>query len=599
MKLRFKILFMCLGSTLLALLCQTWLFQVSSSSIIYNWAKTENENSLTNMQNEIYTQLKHMETTLMRIYNEEALISALTSDVPVGELQSEFYRQAYDIGISYFDSGDDVLALYLYTPEHAIISTYRKAVTPKHNYPSDIFSDLEEYNAQVVIDYVDSSATGLLISSYYNPYREDDIIRFVLKLFSNRNYKEPIGYVVCDADSDVFTSLMEKYCMDSSVIMWLQPAGDRPVASVGTFAEGEQKTYLEISGQVRARADLTVDAGAEKEFFMVDQSKYNLTAYSLTSQGILKKNQRTLTMNLLLIVGVMVIVVGLLYVYISKTLTRPLVRLTDTMGEIRAGHRDIRSDIQRKDEIGTLAVNFNEMLDTMQELQEKEKQTAYLLNQAEYKALQAQINPHFLYNTLDVMSSIAEFHGCPEVSTLSQSLSNIFRYSLNMKDTFSTISMELAHLKNYIFVMEMRMNGQIQYVYDIDEGALQVQIPKLSLQPLVENALNHGLRNKHGEKRIRIEAKLRMDRAYICVTDNGTGMDCEEISRRLSQNDISYIEKGDSIGLDNINARLRMFYGEAWGLHVSSRPGEGTSVFFEVPLAEKGDGDGIHSSDCG
>ena len=223
----------------------------------------------------------------------------------------------------------------------------------------------------------------------------------------------------------------------------------------------------------------------------------------------------------------------------------------------------------------------------MEELREKESRANLLLSQAEYKALQAQINPHFLYNTLETMSSIAEIRNCPEVSMLSQSLSNIFRYSLNMKEQLSTVAQEINHLKNYCYVMSVRMQDNIEYVYDIDESLLKERIPRISIQPLVENALNHGLRNKRGEKKVQIRIKRQDENLVISVRDNGMGMDAEQINESLQKNEMIQTEKGSSIGLYNINARVKILYGDQYGIHIESAPGEGTCVFIVLPAEKK------------
>lgn len=166
---------------------------------------------------------------------------------------------------------------------------------------------------------------------------------------------------------------------------------------------------------------------------------------------------------------------------------------------------------------------------------------------------------------------------------LSQSLSNIFRYSLNMKEPFSTVAKEITHLKNYSYVMNVRMRDNVKYVYQIDDSALKDRLPRISIQPLVENALNHGLRNKRGEKMIRIEIKGEGGILNICVSDNGVGMEPEKLNKELAQNDLQYVEEGNSIGLHNINARIKMLYGEEYGIHIESAAGEGTSVYVTLP----------------
>lgn len=589
MKLRLKILCMCLGCTLIALILQTILFQETSSGIIYDRAKAESANSLQNMQNEIYSFVKNVESNLIEVYSEKELIESLKRQESIEKLRSGFYRKAYEIATTGFETSDSVVALYLYTSKDEIISTYRRAMTPKHNYPVDIYDDEDYSNAEAVKNFVNSEKNGVLISSYYNKYRETDIVRFVLKLYDNRNYNQAIGYIVCDIDSKAIRSIMEKYSTDKTMYIWLQPMNDRPVTFIGSLSDDEEKEYREISSQIKQgiQAVETTYGSAKQELFQVEQNKYNLAAYSLMPRELLEQNQRALTVNLLLIGMIMVVTAAVLTFILSRSMTRPLEYLMVTIEKIKGGNTTLRADIRNKDEIGMLGQNFNEMLDQMEELAEKEKQANELLSQAKYKALQAQINPHFLYNTLDTMSSIAQIRDCQEVSRLSQSLSNIFRYSLNMKDPFSTVSKEIVHLKNYSYVMGVRMQDNIQYTFDIDENVLQSKIPRLSLQPLVENALNHGLRNKRGEKCVRIQAKVEGDNVAIRISDNGVGMDADAFNLNLQKNDIHYIEEGNSIGLYNINARLKMLYGESYGLHITSVIGEGTEVYMAIPREKR------------
>ena len=126
-------------------------------------------------------------------------------------------------------------------------------------------------------------------------------------------------------------------------------------------------------------------------------------------------------------------------------------------------------------------------------------------------------------------------------------------------------------------------NDRLNYIYEIDERTLQDKIPRISLQPIVENALNHGLRNKRGDKEIKIKTEAEEGLLKICIADNGVGMEADELNERLRRNDLSYIEEGNSIGLYNINARLKMLYGESYGLSVESRLGEGTSIRMTLP----------------
>jgi sensor histidine kinase YesM len=209
-----------------------------------------------------------------------------------------------------------------------------------------------------------------------------------------------------------------------------------------------------------------------------------------------------------------------------------------------------------------------------------------LLKQAEYKALQAQVNPHFLYNTLETMSSVAAAQKCHTVSTLCQAMSNIFRYSMDMQDPLSTVGAEIVHLKNYMYVMNVRTQNGIELVIDIDQGLLGEKIPRLSLQPLVENAISHGLTNKRGPKKIEIAGTAQNGDMVLSISDNGVGMDAETVNRRLRDEGAESFGKSRSIGLANINARIRLLFGEAYGVSVQSLPQKGSTVTLRVPRRE-------------
>lgn len=583
MKLRTKIFIMVLGCVLAALIIQTCLFQNLSSKLIYEQAKEESEQSMQSMQNEIYGLIKGIENNLIEIYMDDELLQSLRKKETIKELQSKFYRKAYDIATDEFETGDDVVSFYLYTMDHQVISTYRRAVTPKHNYASDIYSDPEYTNAEIVKKYVELDNPVMLVSSYYNEYRNKNILRFVMKLYNESNLQDKIGYVVCDVDTKNLEKIMDKYRIDRTAFMWLQPTGDRPIDTLGDLDAEQTKEYNALEKSIACGKKAENETNSKQEFFRIDQQHYNLTAYSMMPQKVLRQNQRNLTINLLAIALLMICVSMIITGFISSGLTRPLELLMNTIQKIGNGNVQLRAKIVKEDEIGELAQQFNEMLDQMEELKQKEYQTKQLLNRAEYKALQAQVNPHFLYNTLDTMASIAEIRNCPEISHMSQSLALIFRYSLNMKDPFSTVENEIVHLKNYIYVMDMRMHDNIQYTFDVDEMTLKSKLPRLSLQPIVENAINHGLRNKRGKKKIGIQIKREQMDLVICIEDNGIGLDTSAINESLRKNELDFVEKGNSIGLHNINARLKMLYGNQYGMHLESMLGEGTKVFMILP----------------
>lgn len=581
--MRLKILILCLGSTLAGLLLQTWLFQSSSSQLIYNQAKDESYRSMQNMQDDIYTFIKAVESGLIDIYNEKELITDLKRGLDIDTMRNTYYRAAYNLATQNFETSSGVVALYLYDSAHQNISTYRRAVTPKHNYPVDIYENPEQNNAEKVKEYFDSDETQMMISSYYNQYRETDIVRFVLKLYNYVNINSKVGYVVCDIDSKALRKILEKYRVDEEMYIWMQPLGDRPIVSTGTLSDSASGDYSLVSQEVsEGSRNLDNLQWEKKVFFAVYQDKYNLGAYSLMPRSLLNKNQKVLTENLFLITVIMLAVISISFYFVSRSLSRPLEEMTKTVKRIQSGETQLRMENLKQDEVGELGQSFNNMLDRIEGLIAKEYENKLLLNRAEYQALQAQINPHFLYNTLDTMSSIAEIQNCSQVSALCQSLAGIFRYSLNMKEPFSTVAQEMVHLKNYIYVMNVRMQNQVQYEFEIEDVVLQDTLPRISIQPLVENAVNHGLRNRKGEKRVSVSARAEDKSLVIQVEDNGVGMTKEKIAA-LYQEDESREDKSKSIGILNIHRRMKLLYGEAYGVEIESEPDKGTRVSLRIP----------------
>lgn len=584
-KMHTKILILCLGLTFFALSFQTFLFQKTSSKTIYQQAQDESFQSMQHMQEDVYSLVKHVEKALIESYNEREFIRDLKAGTKIEVMRETYYRQAYNIATNHFDPLDRVVALYLYTNQDEIISSYRRAVTPKHKYPLDIYQDEQEYHADIVRRYAASDDTTMLISSYYNSAREKRMLRFVLKLYNHGNSSNRIGYIVCDMDSRNLLDIMQKYNTDENNYLWFQPLGDEPALSLGSLEENEKEEVENFQKGILQgkKEEKEILAFGSRVCFHAEQSKYNFGVYSLMPQELLYRNHRALLGSMLMIVCATFAVTVVVSYFVTRSLTRPLERMTDTAQKITSGEIGLRMDELKDDEIGQLGQRFNEMLDRIEELIGREYETKLLLNRAQYHALQAQINPHFLYNTLDTMGSIAEMQNCRKVSALCQSLSNIFRYSLDMKHSFSTIASEIVHLKNYIYVMDVRMQDHISYHFDLDEKALRAAIPRLSIQPIVENALNHGLRNSKGCKEVWITAKEHGDGLMLMVRDNGVGMPQETIEKLLDVESGEERESATSIGIYNIHMRLRMLYGEEYGLSITSEPGEGTSVFLHIP----------------
>ena len=579
-----SILISCIACMVLVMLLQLVLFTASSSSVISAQTAQINRRTLENLSDDVYDRLKRIENSLITIYEHKSFVRELADHRDADALARKYAALAYEMADSAFDSDENLVALYIYTMDHRLVSSYRHAQTPIYTYPVDIYDHSMKGSDEGVKDIVASNPSVMAVTSYDNSKRELRLVRCVLRILENA--QTPVGYMVCDVDPKGLESLMHKYRYADEQAVWLQPQGRRFIASMLPDS-GETVSLMESLSRRAQEGDVLPDQHDSHSLYSAPVRKYGLTLYSLIPSSALNTNQAMLLSSTILVFVLVLVLFVVLFIFISRGLTRPLDQMADTMNRIRQGETQLRLPEMRQDELNKLGNTFNSMLDRIEELIAREYQTAIQLNDTKYKALQTQVNPHFLYNTLDTMSAIAMLHDCQIVSTLCHALSDLFRYSLRMDEPLASISDELKHLKNYMFVMNVRMNDSIHLTIDIPADVLKMRVPRLSLQPLVENAISHGLRNKRGEKNIGIRAHKTDTEILLIIEDNGVGMSEEMLERVRTMDSEQALSTGTSIGLINIAARLKLLFGREYGLEVESGEQEGTTVTLHIPLIQE------------
>ena len=289
-----------------------------------------------------------------------------------------------------------------------------------------------------------------------------------------------------------------------------------------------------------------------------------------------------------ILIGVTVVVLILLFLSIvtysmvvSRRISIPVIALTEKAKQF--GKRDFSRAKPIETNITELEIlddSFNEMTDHISALIEKQIENERSLHQAELELLQAQINPHFLYNTLDSIAILAESDREEDVVNMITSLSTFFRNSLSEGEDIHTLRAEMAQAVSYLEIQQIRYSDILTYSIDIAEDVQDCLIPKLILQPLIENALYHGIKNRRGRGLITITGGRENNRILLRVRDNGIGMDSERLEQL--QNGI-YQQKQGSFGLWNVHQRIRLYCGDPYGLSFESVPGEGTTVTVTLP----------------
>ncbi len=308
----------------------------------------------------------------------------------------------------------------------------------------------------------------------------------------------------------------------------------------------------------------------------------------------LKNNLASLIILLFIMVPLSVLSV---YKY-SGYLTRPLQKLTGRMKQLESGELVEIHTVSKFEEIRILEQGYNSMIAKMDDMMTKMTEIKTENMNAKLLALQAQINPHFLANSFELIRSMAIQGHKSDIESIAEALAMMYRYILNDSQEKVTFEEELAYVKNYIRIQEYRFKRSIQVLYRIDPQALKCRMARLFIQPLVENAFVHGLELKEGIRWIMLTGTVTEGRLYVEVKDNGVGIAPERLSMLLE--DISdYAKKErvqtrrmegsrDSIGLKNINKRLYLGYGEDSCLKIVSEPGRGTAVSFCIAMEKEG-----------
>lgn len=324
--------------------------------------------------------------------------------------------------------------------------------------------------------------------------------------------------------------------------------------------------------------------------------------YGINAVENLTRNLTKIKSVILIELGIALIVSCVIMSYLAKAITQPLENLAKAMNDNADMKFDLPFVYDYNDEIGTLAKSYNHMIkkidDLVKKLNEKieelqqEKEMVNRVQaqkrQAELKVLQAQINPHFLYNTLNTITWQAEDIDANEISILSNALGKFFRISLSKGREVITIRDEIEHVKSYLTIQKIRYTTRLAYVIDVPKELEDYYMIKLILQPLVENAICHGIKEKNRVVTIHITGKMIDEEGHeqieLTVSDNGLGIEKEKLAQLNAHLQNGRMDSESGYGIYNVNERLRLYYGEGYGLRLESEWGIGTQAIVRLPV---------------
>lgn len=399
---------------------------------------------------------------------------------------------------------------------------------------------------------------------------------------------EKLGVLLVDLNYSVISDICNKIKLgDKGYVFIVDAQGNIVYHPDQHLIATNQKTEL-ISEVMRTPGSSFVTSeGKNSRMYTIKASQstgWKIVGVTYVNELVSNKQElRTYT----LFGGIAFLIIAVLLSFmLSLRISKPIKYLERSMKEVEKGNFDIQVDIQSSNEIGHLSVRFNRMTTEIKELMLQNVKEQELKRKSELQALQAQINPHFLYNTLDSIIWMAECSKPKEVILMTAALAKLFRLSISKGQEFISISNEIEHIKSYLTIQKMRYKSRLDFEIDVDTRILLYKLPKIILQPLVENAIYHGIRNKEGIGTIQITGIRKENGILLQVIDNGLGMSKEVIQNIFQKVRTPEQGSGSGIGVQNVDLRIKLHYGDQYGIHFESEIGVGTTVSVWLPIVE-------------
>jgi two-component system sensor histidine kinase YesM len=387
----------------------------------------------------------------------------------------------------------------------------------------------------------------------------------------NLNTSQPIGMIMFDQDIAQFSKIVADIEWDNNQNFVIVGKSGSVIYSDGSldpvyYEKLATNTSSKISGSFKLRT--------ESDTLLVNFSEspdYEWKVISAIPLSELQKKShflRDINYYLLIVLILFAFVLSLFFSYIVN---KPLKRLLLSLRKLGKGDFNTRIIIKGEDELSQIGVTFNAMVQNIESLIQQNLQIGLLRKQAELESLQSQINPHFLFNTLTSILSVLDKRDYEKSSMMIKSLSDMFRYSLNKGKFIVPFSEELEHINKYLYIQECRFAGKYRVIYDIDDEVRPYGIVRLSLQPIIENAIIHGIEPKVGSAELKITAKAFGDKFYVYITDTGIGIEASKLvqineSLELPDGELSPPAPSDKLGIINVDRRIKLHFGPQYGL---------------------------------
>lgn len=515
----------------------------------------------------------------------------LTNDTRLKKLAIHQYVSTYDVVEAYRDYSDmrEYLRLYkelsnirLYTDNATLLNNWELINPSPAIKESQWYQRAQRYDSLVGWEYIEDERDK---RKYLSLVRKVEL-----------EGSSKIGVLVINVNSQQLTSILNQESFDTMIV------DDQNNIIASNRKERAGKKLAEVSfdtellGEGSGSYDAVVDGEASKiviEELKPMASRNALRIISVFSiESIMKEPNRVIKLSITVIAVSVLLAFFIIYSF-SSLFSRRLLHLSRHINRVSTGDFDTSIKMDGRDEIGLLARQFNSMVrsinDLMYEVQASNAQNHLLeqkQNDIRFKMLASQINPHFLFNALEAIRMEAHMKGQVEIARVVRLLGKMMRSNLEVGRSKVLLSQELEVVRCYLDIQQFRYEERLKYQFIVDPAVESLYMPPLIVQPLVENAVIHGLDNTTNGAMVTVNIRQEENHAVFTITDNGAGIAPDRLEQIRSTLEIGEEQEGARIGLRNVHDRLKLSYGAEYGLSIESRLNEGTSITFRIPMED-------------
>lgn len=553
LRLNTVLLLSIIGTVAAVLLCAVLLFLKTYQQSLIRSAQTSGRRSIAQVSSTVESYLKEM---------EGAMALAEESLRETGEDREEFFRVFLEIR-------PEVVAASTYNEAGELVNCYGRG-TPMEPGEGENLS----FRRESLTDYRDGYVSAPHVVTFFKGWYP-----WAVTMISRLDGPGEERWAALDIRCGDISSYINGVGIGQRGYCFLMDAEGNIV-----YHPQQQLLYSELKRENIALISALPD-GSHVEGNVIytvqslENGRWKVVGVSFV-QELIDESVRELTLILLVSAGVILLATLFVSAFLSRALSRPLRGLEEAMEQFE---QDADNFSYKPGgglmELRALSESFGHMVLKIQQLVARVRSEEINLRKTELRALQAQINPHFLYNTLDSISWMCERGKNVEAVRMVNALARLFRISISRGHELIPIRSELQHAESYLQIQSYRYKNQFRYVFDVEEGCLDYLCNKITLQPIIENAIYHGINGLVDQGEIRVGVRFRGEDILFTVEDNGTGMDEEQIRAVMSK------ERSDraGIGVKNVNDRLKIYFGPRYGISIESTPDEGTRVHILMP----------------